>query len=221
METRLMLVRHGASRHMEDGIVGGPRGCRGLTAVGRGQAEHLARRLGTDLQDRPAAVYCSILPRAVETAEILAAALDVPDVIRDCGLCTWHTPPEVDGRPKAEFRREMSVAGGGAYRPFEQGNESWSELVSRTGRALEQISARRVGETVVIVTHAEAVQSSLIVFGGLPLVPGFDMFVAPTSITEWTTNGDAGAWPRPRWTLVRFNDSAHLSPKSGWRGQTE
>jgi broad specificity phosphatase PhoE len=33
METRLVLIRHGASHHKDDGVVGGPRGCRGLTAV--------------------------------------------------------------------------------------------------------------------------------------------------------------------------------------------
>lgn len=110
-----------------------------------------------------------------------------------------------------EFQQSHKLAGGGAYRPFEEGNESWVELVGRTGRALEQIAARHVGETVVIATHTEVVNSSLIVFGGVPLTPGFDVSVLPASITEWMTDGDPAAWPRPRWTLMRLNDSAHLS----------
>jgi probable phosphoglycerate mutase len=32
MITRLILVQHGASHHKDAGVVGGPRGCRGLTA---------------------------------------------------------------------------------------------------------------------------------------------------------------------------------------------
>ena len=210
--TRLILVRHGASHHKEDRIVGGPGGCRGLTDIGRRQAKELAQRLRSEIQDRPAAVYCSVLPRAIETAEIVAEALGQPDVVQDCGLCTWHTPADIDGKPWNEYRRESSLTGGGIYRPFEQGNESWSELVGRTGRTLEQIASRHERETVLVVTHAEVVASSLIVLGGLPLSIGFDLDIAPTSITEWTTSGDPDAWPRPRWKLARLNDSAHLSP---------
>jgi broad specificity phosphatase PhoE len=209
--TRLILIRHGASHHKDDGIVGGPLGCRGLTSVGREQAGALAHRLSRELKERPSALYCSVLPRAIQTAEIVAAALGVPDVEQDCGLCTWHTPPEADGMPWSEYRRTSSLAEGGVYRPFEQGNESWSELVGRTGRTFEQLAARHAGQTILIVAHAETVASSLIVFGCLPLALSFDVTIAPTSITEWTTEGSPDAWPRPRWTLVRLNDSTDLS----------
>lgn len=219
METRLILVRHGASHHKEDGTVGGPRGCRGLTDVGRDQAGALAQRLVRELPDRPAALYSSVIPRAIETAEIVAAALGHPEVVQDCGLCTWHSPAHADGKLWADYRRESSLTTGGIYRPFEDGNESWSELVSRVGRSLETIVARHAGATTVIVSHAETVNAALIVFGALPLALPFDIAVGPTSITEWTTDGDPAAWPRPRWTLVRLNDSAHIANISvGVRG---
>jgi hypothetical protein len=64
---------------------------------------------------------------------------------------------------------------------------------------------------VILVAHAETIPSSLIAFGGLPLAIGFDLSIAPTSITEWVTEGDPDALPRPRWTLVRLNDHAHLT----------
>lgn len=210
-----MLIRHGASHHKVDGVVGGPRGCRGLTDDGRRQTNELARRLARELRQPPAAVYCSVLPRAIETAGMLAAALGRPEIVQDCGLCTWHTPAHADGKPWSEYHRESSLAGGGVFRTFEQGNESWSELVGRTGRALEQIAARHAQETVLIVAHAETITSSFIVLGGLPLLLGFDLNVAPTSITEWTTEGDPEAWPRPRWTLVRLNDNAHVPRELG------
>lgn len=211
MQTRLILIRHGASHHKADRVVGGSNGCRGLTDAGRNQASALARRLVRELDQPPTAVYSSVLLRAFETAEILATALGRADVVQDCGLCTWHTPEHADGKLWSEYRREHGLVGGGVFRPFERDNETWSELVARTGQALERISARHKGESVVIVAHAETITSSLIVFGGLPLAPGFDLKIVPTAITEWVTDGDPEAWPRPRWTLVRLNDSAHLS----------
>lgn len=137
--------------------------------------------------------------------------LGLHEVIQDCGLCTWHTPAYADGKLVMEFQREKSLSGGGVYRPFEQGNESWSELVGRTGRALEQIAARHAQQTVVVVAHTETIKSSLIVFEALPLALSFDTNAAPTSITEWTTAGDPEAWPRARWTLERLNDHAHTT----------
>lgn len=45
----------------------------------------LARRLAAELQDSPTAIYCSVIPRTIETADILAAALRVSDVVQDSG----------------------------------------------------------------------------------------------------------------------------------------
>jgi broad specificity phosphatase PhoE len=136
METRILLIRHGASHHREDGVVAGRLGCRGLTAVGRRQAENLAERLARELPERPDAIYRSIPRRAVETAEILEAARGGIKVVEDCALCTWHTPASADGLPVREFQR-AHVLPGGVYRPFEEGNEPWGEMVVRVGRALE------------------------------------------------------------------------------------
>lgn len=212
MPTRLILVRHGTSHHMERGVIGGPVGCRGLTDEGREQAGRLAQRLQEEIAERPAAIYSSVIPRAIETGEIVSRGLDAGEVVQDCGLCTWHSPASADGMSKQQFQHEYHQPGGGVYRPFQHGNESWAELVTRTGRSLESIAARHTGQTVVVATHGEAINSSLIVFGGLPLTIGFDTVFAPTSITEWTTDGNPDDWPRPRWTLWRLNDSAHL----GW-----
>jgi broad specificity phosphatase PhoE len=214
MHTRLILIRHGDSHHKADGIVGGPRSCRGLTDAGRRQAEALGRRLAADLQTPPEAIYSSVLPRAIETAELVAAAIGLETVVQDCGLCTWRTPDYADGMPVAEFQQAHGVAGGGVYRPFEDGNESWAEMVARAGRALETIAARHAGRTVVIATHNEVVKISLIALGGISLNPSFETAISPASITEWITDGDPSTWPRPRWTLMRLNDSAHLPRES-------
>ena len=95
-ETRIILVRHGESLAQERQIVGGHTGCEGLSNRGRRQVEALGDRLAaTGELGRPDALCASILPRAIETAEILAEALDVPEVDTRCDFCdgSSSTPP--------------------------------------------------------------------------------------------------------------------------------
>lgn len=212
MSTRLILIRHAASHHKEQGIVAGPQSCRGLTDVGRQQAARLAERL---LRDKslvaPTVLYASMLPRAIETAQILATAFGPGIQVRqECDFCTWHIPARYDGMAGEEFQKQCATPGGGVFLPFQAGNESWAELVGRTGRGLWRLAQRHQDETTIIVAHSETICASLIVFGNLPLTHSFDVEVTNASITEWTTDGDTQAWPPPRWTMARFNDAAHL-----------
>jgi probable phosphoglycerate mutase len=203
--TRLLFVRHGESVHSVEGLVGGPRGCRGLTRLGHEQASRLGQRLAADLGcDVPMSVYSSALRRSIETAAVIAAAVGVTP-IEDCRLCTWHVPGYADGQRVAEFQSRHAVAGGGVFRPFERDNETWAEMVVRTSRAIVDITDRHRGTTVIIAAHAETVEISFHALGMLALYRSFDLRVAPASITEWTTDQDPTGWPPPRWTLVRFN----------------
>ncbi|HEY0500633.1 MAG TPA: histidine phosphatase family protein [Kutzneria sp.] len=190
---RLLLVRHGESDHTL-------RGPEGLTPLGRQQAEAVAERLAVE---GPVVVYSSTEVRAIETAAVIAERLGV-GVTQDCGLCTWHTPPEADGLAAAEFQRRFGIAGGGVFRPFETGNETWAELVLRVSRTLLGLAARHRDETVIAIGHTETVGASFAVFGNQPLLRDFDVAVAPATITEWTTDGDPTAWPPPRWALRRL-----------------
>jgi len=159
VRTRLVFVRHGESVHSLDAVVGGRQGCRGLTVRGHEQARRLAERLADELAaDGPVAVYSSVLPRAVETAQPIAVAL-AATVVQDCGLGTWHTPPYADGMPTTRFQTDHAIAGGGVFRPFEEGNESWAELVVRTGRAITDIAHRHRDSTVVLVGHSETAEA--------------------------------------------------------------
>jgi probable phosphoglycerate mutase len=190
---RLLLVRHGESEHTL-------RGPEGLTAVGWRQAADVVERLGVE---GPAVVYSSTEERAIETAAVIAERLGV-GVTEDCGLCTWHTPPEATGMTAEEFQRRFGVDGGGVFRPFETGNEAWAQLVLRVSRTLLELAARHPDETVIAVAHKETVEASLVTFGNQPLLRDFDVAVGPATIAEWTTDGDPTAWPPPRWTLCRL-----------------
>ena len=207
MRTRLIFVRHGESVHSVEAVVGGAQGCRGLTELGHEQARLLAGRLAEDLAaDGPVAVYTSVPRRAVETAQPIAAALGT-NPVQDCGLCTWHVPSYADGMPTARFQADHAIPGGGVFRPFEEGNESWAELVIRASRAIMDIAHRHRGGTAVLVGHTETVNSSFHALAAQPLHRAFDLKVAPASITEWTTDDDPTAWPPARWTLCRFSDA--------------
>jgi broad specificity phosphatase PhoE len=177
VRTRLIFVRHGESVHSIERIVGGPRGCRGLTESGREQASRLAVRLADELAAAgQVAVYSSVLPRAVQTAVPVAAALGA-DVVEDCGV----------------------------FRPFEEGSETWAALVVRVSRSIVDIAHQHRGGTVVLVGHTETVEASFHALAAQPLYRAFDLAVDPASVTEWATDDDPTGWPPARWTLCRVN----------------
>jgi broad specificity phosphatase PhoE len=65
------------------------------------------------------------------------------------------------------------------------------------------------GETVAIVCHGGVIGAALSVFAELPVRQPFRLHIDNTSLTEWRRVPDlAGV---DRWTLVRFNDAAHLA----------
>jgi broad specificity phosphatase PhoE len=170
--TRMLLIRHGDSYSKTDGVYAGPRACRGLTGLGREQAARLRDRLVAN-GIKPEAVYSSPIHRAAQTGGILAEAFPRSSPVRDCGLCSYHLDDSLDGlswdRIRAEFqhRDEAGRPDGGVFTPFEEGNESWAELVARVGRALTSLAARHAGGTVIAAMHKESVEASLIAFGAL------------------------------------------------------
>jgi broad specificity phosphatase PhoE len=205
----MVLVRHGDSLHKADGVIGGPHGCGGLTPLGHEQARALASvlagRADRDEWDGSVAVYSSTRRRAVQTADVVGAAFGV-EPVQDCGLCTWHVPDYADGMSIEQFLRDHDAPGGGVFRPFQHGNETPAELLTRVSRALVEIASRHRGTTVIVVAHAETVAAS---FTGLGLLGHWHPFglanVSNASITEWLTDDDPAAFPPPRWTLSRFN----------------
>jgi broad specificity phosphatase PhoE len=74
--TELYLIRHGESVPNVTPIIGGMRGDAGLTGRGREQAQLLEKRLREE-ELHADQLYASTLPRALETAEYVARALDL------------------------------------------------------------------------------------------------------------------------------------------------
>ncbi|MGH9154675.1 MAG: histidine phosphatase family protein [Acidimicrobiales bacterium] len=202
--TRIVLVRHGESMATVNQVVGGHQGCTGLSPVGRAQVGALADRLARTGELGPVtALVTSVLPRAIETAEILAPALGGLAVVRDCDVCEIH-PGEGDALPWSEF--DARYGDGWSGRPFNAaapGAESGADFAVRVGRTLRRLADQHEGGTVVVACHGGVVEGSFVAFGNQPLVPAFGFHVHNASITEWTHHDG-------RWWLARFNDAAHL-----------
>ena len=209
---RLVLVWQGESGATVDQMIGGHEGCRGLTERGRRQAKALADRLaGTGELADATVLLTSVLPRAVETAEILAPALGGLKVVQDCDFCEFHVG-EADGLSWEDFRERYRPEEYryDHFRPLAPGAESRATFFTRVGTALAGVAVEHAGATVVVVCHGGVIEGSFIALGNLPLRRNFDLTIGNTSLTEWRSPAQAETDGR-RWTLARFNDTAHLA----------
>lgn len=209
---RLFLVRHGEAHAGFHGVVAGPVGCTGLTPHGRQQAEALRAHLDRTDRIRADVLVSSILPRAIETAEIIAPGLGIEAFDRHCDLCELHTG-EADGLAWTEYGTRY-----GSFdmetepeRVFAPQGESLTSFHQRVHRMLERLAKDHTDQTVVAVCHAGVIMASLRVLLGVAR-PGTGARIQPTNtgLTEWAYDRARG-----RWTLHGFNDTAHLSGQTG------
>jgi probable phosphoglycerate mutase len=219
--TRVVLVRHGEAECNVSGVCGGIKGCTGLTAKGVGQVTALADRLvATGELAGADALYASVLPRAMETAQLLAPALrsrgatgvfgTALTIVPDCGLCELH-PGDADGLTWEEFsaRFEGPHWDDRPDQPIAPGGESWTGFVLRVADALETVAARHPGGLVVVACHAGVIEASMLSM--LPLVGGragarLQLRTLHASLTTWEVE-------QGRWRLLGYNDASHLLPR--------
>jgi len=152
------------------------------------------------------AVYASVLPRAIETAEILTPTRGP---VTDCALCEIHEPTR-DGQPRVpsnlrtveDFSRSSSPRA-----------ESYAAFFERAARRLSQIAESHPDTTVLVATHAGVIQAAMTIFGGLSAGQGFQLAIDHASITELVH--DPPTTSPFSWGLVRFNDATHLDASLG------
>lgn len=208
--TRLVLVRHGEAECNVARRFGGPTGCTGLSELGRKQSVLLRDRLATTGElAGTSALYASTLPRAVETAEILAGAFPELAIRTEERLCELH-PGEADNMSFAEYESTYFAEGSGRWSddptvPTAPGGESWADFLERVSVVLGGLADTHEDETVVAVCHGGVIEASLLQFLAMEGPYRFARFITEnSSITEWSRAND-------RWRLVRYNDSAHLA----------
>ena len=157
MPTTIVLVRHGETDWNRDNRFQG-RADPPLNDTGRAQARVLATALSAESF---AVAYTSPLRRAVETAAILAGALQV-DAVPDGSLMevdvgSWSglTRTEVEARFPEGFARWLEYGHG-----WDDG-ETYDELGARVVSGLADIAARHPDGVVLAVTHGGPIRSAL------------------------------------------------------------
>ena len=204
--TRFILVRHGQTEWNADERVRGQMDI-ALDSTGLAQAEATAQRLVAEW--KPAAVYCSPLRRAVQTAQAAAVKLGqepqlVPE-FTDMSFGAWQglRAHEIEeGWPElahAWMRAPHTVT-------F-PGGESLDGVRERAMPALRLLIERHAGEEIVIVAHT-VVNRVL-----LCAVIGID------NSNYWRIGQDTCAinvidWQGGQFIIQSLNDTSHLRPNS-------
>lgn len=171
---RLYLIRHGeAAPVAQVGLVADP-WLAPLTPRGRAQIGELAEALaacGLDL------LFTSAVPRALETAAILADRTGLRPVVEEA-LNELRAGDLLAGPPE-EVRRAIREAYREAGRPGARflGGESFSAFGQRIEQALNRVLATPGWTRAAVVTHEPAVRHVLARCQGLGLA-GLDAFEA-------------------------------------------
>lgn len=207
--TNLYLIRHGEAVCNVDGTIAGIRSDVGLTELGVTQAQRLRDRLAATGEIAANALVSSTLPRAWQTAEIIAPALGLP-IIPDDDAQELR-PGDADGLnitdflerygPFSDFREDP-------YLPLAPGAESWGSFTARVGEFLYRIVRDYAGQSVVIVCHGGVIDASLLIGLGVgATVPAPGQFhTRNASITHWERERIKGL---DTWRLSRYNDNLH------------
>ena len=205
---KLILVRHGDAYAGLTGTIAGPKGCAGLTPLGRRQAEALRDDLLAVPRIEADLLMASTLPRALQTAEIIAPALGFDRIEQDCDLCEVHTG-EADGLDWAVYTEQYGPLDMEAEpeRFFAPGGDSWTSFHARVAGLMNRLADDHRDKTVVAVCHAGVIAASIVTAFGIAR-PGTGAQLRPTNtgLTTWQHDHESG-----RWTLHGFNDVSHLT----------
>ncbi|HRP96735.1 MAG TPA: histidine phosphatase family protein [Rhodocyclaceae bacterium] len=201
--TRLCLVRHGETEWNRERRLQGHLDVP-LNATGREQARATATHL---VGHAFAALYCSDLARARQTAHTVAAALagmprPTPALReRHYGAFQGLTYDAARARFPDEFAR---FSARDADFAFPGGGESLRGFATRVEAAVREIAARHAGQQVLIVTHGGVLDVVHRLATGKPLDAARD-FAIPNAALNWI------AFENGRWQLVSWAEQAHLA----------
>ncbi len=149
--THVLLIRHGQSQGNAEGRFGGHTDTP-LSDRGRKQAQTTARALGTE---EFSAIYCSDLPRAIETASPLAEmagiGLQPTEAFRErsVGVMEGLTFEEAAEQYPEQYAALLR-------RDFEHvllGGESYRQTLDRASRKLDEVIEQYQGGRLAIFTH--------------------------------------------------------------------
>jgi probable phosphoglycerate mutase len=209
--TELVLARHGEANCNTTGIVGGERGCTGLSSTGRAQVERLAARLVREHHARPfEAFYGTPRRRVRETIDIISGVLPIHAIVVDDLRGPDHG--DADGRPWHEIK--TAFAGPPQHnpdQPYANGSETWNQYLNRATTVLRMILDRHVGQRVLIAAHGETIEAAHVLLLQLPAAvqPGLGVVTDHACLTRWQQH--VNRFDRHVWMLAAHNDTSHLA----------
>jgi probable phosphoglycerate mutase len=208
--TELVLARHGEANCNVTGIVGGERGCTGLSPRGHDQAQRLAERLAAEHRIRPyQALFATPRMRVRQTASIIAAALSLPVTVLDELRGPDHGA--ADGQPWHDIK--TAFAGPPQQSPDERwadGSETWNQYLDRATAALRSVLDRHTGQRVLVAAHGETIEAAHVLLLHLPAPAriGLGFVTDHAGITRWQQH--VNRFDRHTWMLATHNDTRHL-----------
>ena len=209
---RFLLVRHGESQVMVDGVVGGLETCSGLSEKGRLQAGLLRDRFATMTEPSIDVVYSSPLPRAKETTEIALSGLHSQLAVEIHSELEEFRLGQADGLTWEKVQEQypdINPTNSDPYETLIPGGDSRAGFRHRVSATLSEIAKKHSGKTVFIGCHGGVISAAMAsAFGLANNQTTLEIAPTVTSITELELIEGDGK-PR-RWVCHRYNDSAHL-----------
>lgn len=200
--TTLFFVRHGETEWNRIGRWQGHADIP-LTEEGKQQAATLAERFVTEGEQFDH-IYASDLGRALETAQIIAAALHMPVhpliELREMHLGGWSglTSDEIRSRYASDWD---AFERGVDFRRGEHG-ESLADIRARVTAVIERLVGEHPGQRLLVVTHGGTIRAAMH-YVQQRTGEVKEIFIGNTSVTEITVQDG-------QYTIVRANDRAHL-----------
>ncbi len=187
--TRLCLVRHGQTDWNLEGRYQGQSNVP-LNENGRAQAHALAWQLQ---ECTFAAIYTSDLQRAMETATILAAPnnlLIISDPrLREINQGEWEGQLVQAIQARYEVLWQQRSVDPASVRP--PGGETVGEVACRVYAAMDDIAARHIGSSVLVVSHGLSLATAICRNRGISIGQAYNEI--PESTTpiwlDWNREG--------------------------------
>lgn len=200
-------MRHAQSEANAEGRIQGHLDI-ALSELGLRQSACLAERLAPLGVDT---IYSSPLRRARQTADVVAARLDLP--VQDIPELRERNVGVLEGLNRAEILErfpEYGQPGADVSRIKVEGFEQDTELVARITRAFREIVAKHPDQTVAVVTHGGVIGSVLRWLLGMPRVRPGPFAIENTSVTIFDVRDIGANGARLQAQLVVLNDTCHL-----------
>ena len=163
--TTFLLIRHG-THSMGPNAIPGRSAQAVLAPEGQAQAAGLADRL----RHLPiAAIHCSPVLRARQTAEPLSAALNLPvhvnDALAEIEYGDWTGQSLDDLRPLERWKHWNAFRSGTRV----PGGESMPEVQTRAVGEMLRLAAEHPAACLALVSHGDVIKAAVAYFLGVPL----------------------------------------------------